>query len=72
MASVLQVEDTVGSSWAALGAEENPQEIWIGTLVVDMGAGGGGAWRKRREGRKGCGGVVQRGQWNDPLATNPV
>ena len=37
-----QIEDAVGSSWAALAAEENPQGKGIGTLLVRAGAGGGG------------------------------
>ena len=37
-----QIEDTVGSSWAALAMEEDPQERRIGTLLVEAGAGGGG------------------------------
>ena len=38
----IQIEDAVGSSWAALAAEENPQGKGIGTLLVRAGAGGGG------------------------------
>ena len=42
-----QIEDTVGSSWTALAAEEDPQGRGIGTLLVEAGAGegrgGGGA-----------------------------
>ena len=37
-----QIEDSVGSSWAALAAEEDPQGRGIGTLLVEAGAGGGG------------------------------
>ena len=37
-----QIEDTVGSSWAALAAEEDPQGRGIVTLLVEAGAGGGG------------------------------
>ena len=37
-----QIEDAVGSSWAALAAEEDPQGRGIGTLLVEAGAGGGG------------------------------
>ena len=44
-----QIEDTVGSSWAALAMEEDPQERRIGTLLVQAGAGGGGG-RGRGEG----------------------
>ena len=34
-----QIEDTVGSSWTALAAEEDPQGRGIGTLLVEAGAG---------------------------------
>ena len=44
-----QIEDAVGSSWAALAAEEDPQGREIGTLLVEAGAGGGGRGRERRE-----------------------
>ena len=40
-----QIEDAVGSSWATLAAEEDPQGRGIGTLVVEAGAGGGGGER---------------------------
>ena len=40
-----QIEDAVGSSWAALAAEEVPQGRGIGTLLVEAGAGGGGGGR---------------------------
>ena len=68
-----QIEDAVGSLWAALVAEEDPQGRGIGTLLVEAGAGGeggGGGEGERRggEGRRG-GGVRQREQWEDPLAT---
>ena len=33
-----QIEDAVGSSWAALAAEEDPQGRGIGTLLVEAGA----------------------------------
>ena len=49
-----QIEDAVGSSWAALAAEEDPQGRGIGTLLVEAGAGGGG-------GRGGGGGGEGRG-----------
>ena len=78
-----QIEDAVGSSWAALAAEEDPQGRGIGTLLVEAGAGGGGGGGEGRErgggerggvgergGRRG-GGVGQREQWEDPLATQP-
>ena len=48
-----QIEDAVGSSWAALAVEENPQGKGIGTLLVRAGAGGGG----------GEGGAWGRGCW---------
>ena len=69
-----QIEDAVGSSWAALAAEEDPQGRGIGTLQVETGAGGGGGGEVRERGRgerggRGGGGVGQREQWEDPLAT---
>ena len=71
-----QIEDTVGSSWAALAAEEDPQGRGIGTLLVEAGAGGGGGGGGRergggKRGEHGGGGVGQREQWEDPLATQP-
>ena len=45
-----QIEDAMGSSWAALAAEEDPQRRGIGTLLVEAGAGG-----ERGEGRGGRG-----------------
>ena len=54
--------DAVGSSWAALAAEEDPQGIGIETLLVEAGAGGGGGGREgEREGRGGGGGGVGAG-----------
>ena len=47
-----QIEDAVGSSWAALAAEEDPQGRGIGTLLVEAGAGGG---EGRGRGRGGGG-----------------
>ena len=47
-----QIEDAVGSSWAALAAEEEPQGKRTGTRLVEAGAGGGG----KGEGRGGAGG----------------
>ena len=44
----------MGSSWAALAAEQDPQGRGIGTLLVEAGAGGG---RGRGEGRGRGGGV---------------
>ena len=37
-----QIEEAVGSSWAALAAEEDPQGRGIGTLLVEARAGEGG------------------------------
>ena len=72
-----QIEDAVGSLWAALAAEEDPQGRGIGTLLVEAGAGGGGGGRggegERRggEGGRRGGGVGHREQWEDPLVTQP-
>ena len=55
-----QTEDTVGSSWAALAAEEDPQGRGIGTLLVEAGAGGGGGRGAGGE-RGGRGGGVGAG-----------
>ena len=63
-----QTDDAVGSSWAALAVEEGPQGRGIGTLLVEAGAGGGGGGRG---GGRGDGGVEQREQWEEPLATQP-
>ena len=66
-----QIEDAVGSSWAALAAEEDPQGRGIGTLLVEAGAGGGGG-RERGEGERGgrgSGGIGHREQWEGPMAT---
>ena len=51
-----QIQDAVGSSWAALAAEEDPQGRGIGTLLVEAGAGGG-----RGGGAGGRGGGVAAG-----------
>ena len=64
-----QIDDGVGSSWAALAVEEDPQERGIGTLLVEAGAGGEEGRRGRRG--RGGGGVGQREQCEDPLATHP-
>ena len=70
-----QIEDAVGSSWAALAAEEDPQGRGIRILLVEAGAGGGvgGGGGRERGGRErgGRGGwdVGQREQWEDPMAT---
>ena len=45
-----QLEDAVGSSWAALATEADPQGRGIETLTFEAGAGGGG-------GRGGAGGA---------------
>ena len=59
-----QIEDAVGSSWAALAAEEDPQGRGIGTLLVEAGAGGGGGGGGGgREGQGGEGGAWGRGCW---------
>ena len=65
---------TVGSSWAALAVEEDPQGRGIGTLMVEAGAERGGGWEgegRGGEGGRGGGGVGQREQREDPLATQP-
>ena len=65
-----EIEDAVGSSWAALAAEEDPLGGGIGTLLVEAGAGEGGGGRggegrerggEEREARGGRG-VRQREQ----------
>ena len=60
-----QIEDAVGSSWAALSAEEDPQGRGIETLLVEAGAGGGGGGGGRGGGRgeegRGRGGGVGAG-----------
>ena len=66
-----QIEDAVGSSWAALAAEEDPQGRGIGTLLVEAGAGGGGGGGGGERGGRGGGGVGQREQWEDPMETQP-
>ena len=38
----VQIEDTVGTSYAALAAEEDPQRRGVGTLLVKARAKGGG------------------------------
>ena len=53
----------MGSSWAALAAEEDPQGRGIGTLLVEAGAGGGwggGEGRERSGGERGGLGVLDR------------
>ena len=56
-----QIEDVVGSSWAALAAEEDPQGRGMGTLLVEGGAGGRGGGGGEGEGRGGEGGAWGRG-----------
>ena len=53
-----QIEDAVGSSLAALAAEEDPQGRGIGTLLVEAGVGG-----EEGEGRGGEGGAWGLGCW---------
>ena len=48
-----QKEEAVGSSWAALAAEEDPQGRGIGTLLVEARAGEGGGGGRGAWGR-GC------------------
>ena len=64
----------MGSSWAALAAEEDPQGRGVGTLLVEAGAGGGGGRGGGERGGggrggRGGGGVGQREKWEDPMAT---
>ena len=59
-----QIEDAVGSSWAALAAEEDSQGRGIGTLLVEAGTGVGGRGGGGRErGGGGEGGAWGRGCW---------
>ena len=55
----------MGSSLAALAAEEDPQGRGIGTLLAEAGAGGGGGGEGGREGGAGRerGGAWRRGCW---------
>ena len=55
--------DAVGSSWAALAAEEDPLGRGIGTLLVEAGAGGGVVGGGEGEGRGRDGGPWGRGCW---------
>ena len=48
-----QIEDAVGSSWAALAAEEDPQGRGIGTLLVEAGAREGRGGGREAGGRAG-------------------
>ena len=64
-----QIEDAVGSSWAALAAD--PQGRWIGTLLVEVGAGrGGGGGAGGRGGSWGRGCCTTR-TMGGSLATQP-
>ena len=54
-----QKEDAVGSSWAALAAEDDPQGRGIGTLLVEAGEGRGAGG--------GGGGGEERGEPDYPL-----
>ena len=56
-----QIEDAVGSLWAALAAEEDPQGRGIGTLLVEAGAGGGEGEGRGERGAGGGGGGVGAG-----------
>ena len=57
-----QIEDAVGSSWAALAAEENPQGREREILLIEAGAGGEEGRERGGGGRggRGDGGVGQR------------
>ena len=59
------IEDAVGSSWAALPAEEDPQGRGIRTRLVEAGAGGGRGEGRGGEGeeRGGEGGAGGRVNW---------
>ena len=61
-AKTSQREDAVGSSWAALAAEKDPQGRGIGALLVEAEAGGGGG-EGERGGAGGRGGAWGRGCW---------
>ena len=63
-----QIEYSVGSSWAALAAEEDPQGRGIGTLLVEAeagGGGGGGEGRERGGGERGGVGAGVLGSENN-------
>ena len=66
-----QIEDIVGSSWAALAVEEDPEGRGIETLLVEAEQGEEGGVGEGRGGERGSGGVEQREQGEDPLATQP-
>ena len=63
-----QIKDAVGSSWAALAAEEDPQGRGIGTLLVEAGAGGG---RGREKDRGGVGAGVLDSENNGRIRWQP-
>ena len=66
-----QIEDAVGSSWAALAAEEDPQGRGIGTLLVEAGAGGGGGGRGAGGGGGGVGAGVLDSENNGRIRWQP-
>ena len=51
----IQIDDAVGSSWAALAAEEDPQGRRRGTLLLEARAEGGGGGGEGRRGRRAGG-----------------
>ena len=65
-----QIEDAMGSSWAALAAEEDPQGRGIGTLIVKAGARGGGGERGGGE-RGGVGAGVLDSENNGRIRWQP-
>ena len=66
-----EIEDAVGSSWAALEAEENPQGRGIGTLLVEAGARGGGGERGAGGGGGGVGAGVLDSENNGRIRWQP-
>ena len=56
-AKISQIEDAVGSSWAALAVEKDPQGRGIGTLPGRSGS------RRMGGGRRGGGGAGGQGGW---------
>ena len=58
-----QIEDAVGSSWAALVAEEDPQGGRTGTQLVEAGAGRGAGGGGGGRGAGERGGDVGAGCW---------
>ena len=67
----IQIEDAVGSSWAALAAEEDPQGRGIGTLLVEAGAGGGGGGERGGGARGGVGAGVLDSENNGRIRWQP-